>query len=165
MKNSENVAVVKKVRASKKANVVKNQIMVIETIENKKIVLNKIQKAIKMIQKVSGATQENVVDFLIRNLASQNSKVKISEHLTKMVLKIASGTLTIPNDLKTKSTEIFVEQMVNQFGFEKNQLEKFIVNDLSTKKKIVLNVYYKDLFFKASTKPEFVAKIKALKRF
>lgn len=161
MKNSENVATAKKVRTSKN---VKNEIIIIETLPIKKVGLNRIQKAIKMLAKVSGVSQENLISFLIKNLASQDSKVKIADYLTKMVLRIASGTLEIKEN-STSASEMFIEQMVEKFGLNKLQLENFIINDLSTKKKVVLNSYFKDLFFKASMKPEFVTKINSFKRF
>jgi hypothetical protein len=161
MKNSENVASTKKVRTSKKVA----KVAIVENVVTKKIVPNKIQKTIKMIVNVSGATEQNVINFLIKTLANQKSKVKISEFLTKLVLRIASGSVQIPNDEATAPSEIFVAQMVEKFGLSKPQFENFLINELATKKKVVLNTFFKDMFFKASMNQVFVEKINSFKRF
>ncbi len=173
MKNSNTNQVENLVAEKKSRNTAKTKKVVETTTTDliivKQVTKTKINKTIQLLEtliKVSGATRENVISFLMQNLASRKEKIKIQDLLTQLILKVASGTLVISNEDKTKTSQIFVGQMVENFDFDKVNFEKFVIQTLASKnKRVSLNTFFKDMFFKASTNKEFVLKIKSFKRF
>lgn len=156
----------KKQRQPRQTKKVAEVVETVETVEATKTKKqNAIQKSIAMLQKVSGVDQKSVQLFLVRHFANQSSKVKISAHITKLVLKVAAGNLEIPQVDKTTSFEMFTQTMIDKFGVDKTTFENFIINLLASKKKVNLDSFFKDVFFKASTNPEFLLKINDFKRF
>ncbi len=134
----------------------------IETIETPvlKIKVSKTEKAIQTLMKVSGSSRENLMTFLVVNLASRKAKVNLNKVLTSLTIKVASGTLVIPTEDKQHSSVEMLNTIVTQSGLDFAKLQMFVINDLARKEKVVLRTYFKDLFFSVATnKKDIVARI------
>lgn len=173
-KNTIEATVISNTKVAKKAIIKKATKKVAEKMSTDLVVIKKVEKIktnkttqlLETLIKVSGASRENVIAFLMQNLATRKEVVKLQEFFTQLIVKVASGELVIANENRLVNSQIFVEQMASNFGFDKQNFEKFVIQTLASKaKKVSINTFFKDLFFKASMNADFANKISEFKRF
>ena len=155
----------KKPATTKAPRIAKAKVEKIETLETietpiLKIKVSKTQKSIETLMKVSGSSKENLMTFLVVNLASRKAKVNLNKVLTSLTIKVASGTLSIQNEDKDHFSIEMLNTIVEQSKVDFDKLQMFVINDLARKEKVALRTYFKDLFFNVATnKKNIVARI------